>query len=290
MSKAQRYTPAAKEAAHQIRYGLKGLLLYLLPLPVLLAAIISLISGSIINTLVMGGAFAAYMLTATIARRGFRLEGEYAKKKIARAPKTPYKTIAALFASVTTGTLAWWIDSDASLISQVLSSTLIGGATFLGFALHYGLDPRKDKDGGLSLGVTMEEVLDALEDANVNINAIEKARKQIKHPDYYAHLGRITDKARDILGSIEDDPTRLSSARKFLKVYLDGTKRVTESYAKSHTGAGTTEALDTDFSNVLNSIETTFNEQHTKLLSNDNFDLDVQISVLEQQLKREGTF
>lgn len=55
MSKAQRYTPAAKEAAHQIRYGLKGILLYLLPIPVLIAAIISLISGSVMNTLVMGG-------------------------------------------------------------------------------------------------------------------------------------------------------------------------------------------------------------------------------------------
>ena len=66
---------------------------------------------------------------------------------------------------------------------------------------------------------------------------------------------------------------------------------MTEGYVKSSNNhIGTTEALETDFSNVLNSIETTFEEQHTKLLSNDNFDLDVQIEVLEQQLKREGAF
>ncbi|MEZ5447615.1 MAG: hypothetical protein R3E89_00790 [Thiolinea sp.] len=44
MSKATRYTPAARDAAHTLRYGLKGLLLYLLPVPALIAAVISLVS------------------------------------------------------------------------------------------------------------------------------------------------------------------------------------------------------------------------------------------------------
>ncbi len=286
MSKAQRYTPAAREAVHNIRYGIKGLLLYFLPFPTLIAAIISLLRGNIYDTLVTGGAFAAYMIAATIARHGFKLEGEYQRRKIARAPKTPFKTVAGIFTGVTTGLLAW-LGADYS----ILQSVLLGAATFLGFALSYGLDPRQDKSGNISIGVTVEEIINALEGAEIRIKAIDKARLSIPNPDYSQRLTRITDQARKILTSIEDDPTRLSRARKFLKVYLDGTQKVTEGYARSlKNHSGTTTVLDTDFGRVLDSIEQTFEEQHTKLLENDNFDLDVQISVLEQQLKREGAF
>ena len=91
-----------------------------------------------------------------------------------------------------------------------------------------------------------------------------------------------------IITLIENDPSDLPRARKFLKVYLDGTRRVTESYAKTHRNEATTVELDSNFSNVLNSIESTFDEQHEKLKKQDQFDLDVNIEVLETQLKREG--
>ncbi|MEZ5447613.1 MAG: 5-bromo-4-chloroindolyl phosphate hydrolysis family protein [Thiolinea sp.] len=159
--------------------------------------------------------------------------------------------------------------------------------------MYYGLDPRKDKSGNITsrFGVSVEEVLDALEAAEIRITAIDQANRKINNPDYHQRLQRITGKARDILSSIEEDPSRLPRARKFLKVYLDGTRKVTEGYVKSNNNhIGTTAALETDFSNVLNSIEETFEEQHVKLLSDNNFDLDVQIEVLEQQLKREGAF
>lgn len=288
LSKAKRYAPVAKDAAHTIRYGLKGILLYLLPIPALIAAIISLVRGDIMGTLITGGAFAAYMVSAHIARHGFKLEGEYKRRKLARAPKTPYKTVSAIFIAVITGILAKW-----GAHYSIPASILLGAAAFAGFALYYGLDPRKDKSGNINnrFGVSVEEVLDALEAAEIRIKAIDTANNAINNPDYHQRLRRITQKARDILASIEDDPTRLPRARKFLKVYLDGAKKVTEGYVKSSSNhTGTTQALETDFSNVLNSIEDTFNEQHTKLLSDDNFDLDVQIEVLEQQLKREGAF
>lgn len=279
MSKAQRYTPSA----HDVRYGVKGLLLYLLPIPSLIAAIISLGAGQVTQTLVAGGAFAAYMIAASIARQGFKLEGEYEKRKLARAPKTPYKTIAALMIALTTGLLAAF-GTGYSLASSIL----LGAAALLGFALYYGLDPRKNKDNALSsLSVSLDEVLDALEAANIKINAIDQARNAIPNQNYRQRLQTITTQARDILTTIEDDPTRLSQARKFLKVYLDGTQRVTETYAKTYKSGTPPQALDTDFGKVLDSIEQTFAEQKTKLIENNTFDLDVQIEVLNQQLKRE---
>lgn len=281
MTTVKRYEPAL----HQVNYGLKGILLYLLPLPVLVTALISLMRGAVMDTLVTGAAFAAYIVGAAIARQGFRLQGEYERRKIARAPSTPYKTIAALFISITSGVLNWWM-SDYE-IASIPEDVLIAAATFLGFALYYGLDPRKDKAGKLSIGVTIEEVLDALDAANGKIDAIEQARRHINNPEFNARLQRITNKAREVLDSIEEDPTRLSRARKFLKVYLDGTQRVTEGYARTHQGQPHA-ALETNFSRVLDSLEQTFTEQQTKLLEDEHFDLDVQIEVLETQLKREG--
>ena len=281
MTTVKRYEPAL----HQVNYGLKGILLYLLPLPVLVTALISLMRGAVMDTLVTGAAFAAYIVGAAIARQGFRLQGEYERRKVARAPSTPYKTIAALFISITSGVLNWWM-SDYE-IASIPEDVLIAAATFLGFALYYGLDPRKDKAGKLSIGVTIEEVLDALDAANGKIDAIEQARRHINNPEFNARLQRITNKAREVLDSIEEDPTRLSRARKFLKVYLDGTQRVTEGYARTHQGQPPA-ALETNFSRVLDSLEQTFTEQQTKLLEDEHFDLDVQIEVLETQLKREG--
>ncbi|QTR52273.1 5-bromo-4-chloroindolyl phosphate hydrolysis family protein [Thiothrix unzii] len=282
MASAKRYDPTL----HAVRYGIKGILLFLLPLPILITSIVLLLRGQVFDTLVTGGAFAAFMLAATVARHGFRLQGEYERRKIARAPTTPYKTVAALFISITTGVLDWW--TSDFVMGALPESVLIGAVAFLGFALYYGLDPRKDKAGKLSLGVTVEEVLEALDAANLKIDAIEDARRKIRNPEFNARLQRITNKAREVVDSIEDDPARLSRARKFLKVYLDGTQRVTEGYAQTHQGLAAPQALETNFSRVLDSIEQTFTEQQTKLLEDNHFDLDVQIEVLETQLKREG--
>jgi hypothetical protein len=281
MASAKRYD----SNLHAVRYGIKGILLFLLPLPLLITVLASLMNGKVMDTLVTGGIFVTYMLGATVARQGFRLQGEYERRKIARAPSTPYKTVAAIFISMATASLDWWTSNFA--FSALLPSALVGAVTFLGFALYYGLDPRKDKTGKLSIGVTIEEVLEALDSANVKIDAIEDASRKISNPEFNARLQRITHKAREVLDSIEDDPTRLSRARKFLKVYLDGTQRVTEGYALTHQGQAPA-ALETNFSRVLDSIEQTFTEQQTKLLEDNHFDLDVQIEVLETQLKREG--
>lgn len=282
MSNAKRYSPDTN-AIGQLRLGLKGILLYVMPMPVLLAAVISLVKGNFWATIINGGAFAAFMLAAVIARHGFKAEHQYNHKKLALAPRTPYKTVAAILLSITTGVTAWLASGYG-----IFSSVLIGGVTLLAFYLCYGLDPRRNKAGNIGFGVTAEEVFEALEAANIKIDAIESARTNINNAKFDQHLDRIISKARNIIDVIENDPNDLPRARKFLKVYLDGTQRVTESYAKTHRNEATTVELDSNFENVLNSIESTFDEQHEKLKKQDRFDLDVNIEVLETQLKREG--
>jgi len=279
VSKAKRYDPE-NQILNTVKTGLKGILLFLMPLPVLLAAIIHLVKGQIIGSVVAGALFTGFMVAAIVARHGFKLESRFKQKKLAKAPGTPFKSVAAVILAISTGL-------TAKLLSDYgfLQSILIGFVTLLGFYLAYGLDPRRDKTGNISLGVSADEVIEALEAAEIKIDTIEKARKSIRNYEFDQHLKRIIDKARGILTLIEEDPKDLGRARKFLKVYLDGTARVAESYAKTYGRDATTEVLDTNFQEVLDSIESTFDEQHKKLLENDQFDLDVKIEVLKTQLK-----
>ena len=279
MTKATRYDPE-NQILNTVKTGIKGTLLFLMPLPVLIGAVIHLLKGNVFSSLTAGALFAGFMIAAVVARHGFKLESRFKQKKLAKAPGTPFKSVAAIILAGTTGLTAFLL-SDYGL----LASILIGFVALLGFYMAYGVDPRRDKTGNISLGVSADEVFEALEAAEIKIATIETARKNIRNIQFDQHLKRIIEKARAILAMIEEDPKDLNRARKFLKVYLDGTARVTESYAKTHGKDATTEVLDTSFQEVLDSIESTFDEQREKLLQNDQLDLDVKIEVLKTQLK-----
>jgi len=284
MSKVKRISSTSSPVANtvkDIQYGLKGLLLYILPIPVLIATIIALIKGSFFATITLSAASVGFLLAAILTRHGLKLEKIFEQKKFAKAPRVPYKSVAALLLAITTALTGFFAASYG-----LFPSILLGGAAFLGYMFSYGLDPRRDKVAGvLGLGVSSEEVIKALEVAEIRITSLEESKQRISNINFKSSIDRITLKAREILTVIEEDPRDLDKARKFLKTYLKGAERVTTSYVKTHQNHATTTKLDADFNQVLNSIEETFNKQHKKLKENDQFDLDVQIQVLETQLK-----
>ncbi len=279
MSKATRYDPENK-IINTVRTGFKGLLLFVMPMPVLFAAVVHLLKGNITLSIISGLLFAGFMIAAIVARHGFKLESKFKQRKFSKAPGMPFKSVAAIILASTTGLTAFLLTNYG-----LIESVLFGGVTLIAFYIAYGVDPRQDKSDDISLGVSAEEVYEALEEAELKIANIEASRKSIRNIEFNRHLKLIVTKARGILTLIEEDPKDLSRARKFLKVYLDGTARVTESYANTQNKSASTAALDQNFSEVLESIETTFDEQHRKLLENDQFDLDVKIEVLKAQLK-----
>ncbi len=279
MSKATRYDPENK-IINTVRTGFKGLLLFVMPMPVLIAALVHLLKGNITLSITSGLLFASFMVAAIVARHGFKLESKFKQRKFSKAPGKPFKSLAAIILAGTTGLTSLFLGGNG-----IFESALFAAVTLIAFYVAYGVDPRQDKSGDISLGVNADEVYEALEEAEVKIASIEASRKNIKNSEFNRHLKLIISKARGILDLIEEDPKDLSRARKFLKVYLDGTARVTESYANTQNKSASTAALDQNFAEVLESIETTFDEQHKKLLENDQFDLDVKIEVLKAQLK-----
>ena len=130
-------------------------------------------------------------------------------------------------------------------------------------------------------------VVAALETARAKLDRIENASKGIRNREFQSRIKSILGSAYLVLDEIENDPRDLRRARKFLNVYLDGAVEVTERYAATYekTQSGT---LEQGFSELLEDMEHVFKEQHDKLLQDDELDLDVQMDVLRQRLRREG--
>lgn len=264
-------------------WAAQGVLLFVLPLPLLWVVVSALANGHSGRLLVALTALALLWLGALLNRSGLQAEREFRRQKIATAPGTPKKTLGALLVGL--GTFV----SMAMLVENGLITGIVAGVlATTGAILHYGTDPRGSKGvKKASHGFTTEEIVAALSGANQKIAAIDLASRKIPNTELGQRLARITAKAREIISVIEDDPGDLRRARKFLNTYLDGARKVTEGYVVIHQN-DTGGELEHNFRNVLETIESTFSEQHEKLLQNDVFDLDVQIEVLKTQLEQEG--
>jgi 5-bromo-4-chloroindolyl phosphate hydrolysis protein len=265
------------------RYSPRGLLLYFLPIALIPATFIALAKGHVLNVLIDASGFALYMLAAVCLRKGLQAEYVYHRSRIAGPPNPPLKTIAAVIAALATGMVAW-LGGGHSLPAGML----FAGGAFLGMYLRYGFDPRAEKRKiTAAYGYSGDEIRQALEDSSRIIRGIEQANGRIRNAELNRRIERICDIADDILADIAADPRDFRRARKFLNVYLDGARQVTEGYARTHRQTPS-EELEQNFRNVLDTIESSFQEQHRKLLEEDLFDLDVKIEVLNTQLKREG--
>ena len=275
------YSRNHKTAARRPITG--GFLLYLFSALLLISLIKSLSSGQAISFLATTISFLTMLAGAWTVRKGLFYEAEAAVKKWNRSTRVPWKVTGSILVAVSTAVTSLFIVGQPLIIAV---GTGIGALA--GCLLCYGVDPQySNPDAVSTLGVTTDEVIEALEEADAKITSIEDAAIRIREHELKDRLNRITAKARDILDVVEEDPRDLRRARKFLKVYLEGTEKVTQGYVKMHPNTQDAK-LEDNFRNVLKTIEDVFNEQHDKLMENDVLDLDIQIEVLQAQLKHEG--
>lgn len=277
---ARKYSP---ENANRIPKT-RALMLFLLPVPLLLGCLIALFrENKSTVALGCGAAFALAMMAATLMRKGVDIEGEARRRKIVRRSSTvPYKMLASAILGV-----GIFIGAKFGSGETLIASVLLGAVATIGSVLVYGRDPSRTAPDMPAIGVTTEEVLEILNEADGKILAIEAARDRIHNVEMKDRLRNIVTGVREVMGIVEEDPRDLRRARKFLRVYLDGAQRVTEGYADTHK-YGDNGQLDDNFRNVLTTIETVIGEQKQKLRENNLTELDVQIEVLQLQLEKEG--
>lgn len=264
-------------------FGGYAWLLYILPILTIPATITAFGKGNLVGIFVNAGGYGCFLMAAGFLRRGIIAEREYEAKRVTLAPKWPLKMLAAFFVAFATFMVAWQGAQYALGVSLAF-----GVGSLVGMLLFYGFDPHKEKTVLGAHGYTTEEIRQAIDEAESVISNIEEANKQIHNAEFNKRIDRICNTARSILVELEANPAAIRRTRKFLLVYLEGTRKVTSGFAGSHQQIVKTTDLEQNFRNVLDNIEKVFKEQREKLLEEDLFDLDVQIEVLATQLKSEG--
>jgi len=125
-----------------------------------------------------------------------------------------------------------------------------------------------------------------VDEAEKYIAGMKDAILRAKDPALEARVDRFAATARQLFRSIESDPGDLTAARKYLSVYLMGARDATVKFADHYARALDPEAR-AEYEALLTDLETTFADRTQALLSNDRTDLDVEISVLRDRLKRD---
>ncbi len=280
MAQTKRYEPNKNGKKP---FSLKGILLYLLPLPILLTLFVALLNGEFRLIIVNGIAYALFLLAASIARRGFLIEKEYKNSILAKAPKIKYKSIASVIITVATFFTSYFATANGLFLS-----ILLGLVAFVGFYLYYGLDPRIDKVGELNIGVSAEDVIEITSNARKRIENIKKLQHTIADPTVNAKLDSIIKETQNIITAVEENPNDLSRARKFFKVYLHRTEMITKEYASNVKSKNIDEKMRANYLHLLETVEETIYQQKERLNEDDITRLDVQIEALTKQLKNEG--
>ena len=279
MGLAKPYNPDNSTKNMGIRKAKKGLLLYFFLTPLFLSVVLALLQRDIPAFGLNLVAFILFYATAKLNTWGLANEFKYHQEKLTKAPTKPYKTMAAILLGIATLFTAT-IAGGESLFSGIFLATVAS----IGYALHYGLDPRADKLENIG-DVSAELVLKTLSDAKAKITGIEShMNKDFKDLALKEKLKISVDKAQYIINTIQEDPKDIRVARKFLLVYLDGLEKVTDSYMamdEEDIKSDTKEKLH----NLLEDVEKKFDKELARLKKNNEFDLDVNIDVLHQQIK-----
>ncbi|SFV52739.1 hypothetical protein MNB_SV-12-101 [hydrothermal vent metagenome] len=275
-SKAKRYTPFDSKKRSAFK-GKSGNFLYIFLAPIFLATFIALLAQNIPEFLKNIIAFGLFLVTAKINSIALTKEYEYHSKVLTKAPQMPLKALSALLLGIST-LYASWVAGDTIAINIFL-----GIIATIGYFLYYGFDPRDDKLENIG-DISAEFVLRTLAEARAKLSSIETDMTMISDRNLNYKLQVAIDKGYEVLNTIEKDPKDLRVARKFIIVYIDGIKKVTKSYTEMKEDE-ITEVTKEKLSNLLTDIDERFEKEIIRLKRNNQFDLDVHIDVLQEQIK-----
>lgn len=276
MTQVKRYNPNTTLGKKRAK---KGFLLYFFLAPLFLAVIFALMQRDIpafgLNLI----AFIIFYGAAKLNTWGLANEFTYHQEKLTKAPTKPYKTLSAILLGVGT-----FFAASIAGTESLFMGIFLGGIASVGYVLHYGLDPRSDKLENIG-DVSAELVLKTLSDAKAKISGIESHINQnFKDLELKDKLKLAVKKAEHIIETIKEDPKDIRVSRKFLLVYLDGLEKVTDSYMALDE-KDIKEETKTKLHQLLDDVELRFDKELTRLKKNNQFDLDVNIDVLQQQIK-----
>jgi len=256
--------------------------LFLAPLPLMFTGIGELRAGEAMGMIAEFGALIILLLAAMLLREGLEAEDAYDERRVARPPELARKSIA----SALTG-LGVFLAAYGGWQQGLLTSLAYGGVAALAHVASFGIDPREKKGLAGQDDFETERVALAIEKAEILLGEMMQAAARLRDRKLQGRIETLSVAVREVFRAIEDDPRDLSSSRKFLSVYLRGARDATVKFADlaRHT---TDPAAKASYEALLDDLETSFTDQHQKMLLDDRADLDIEIEVLRERLNQTG--
>ncbi|QYX56292.1 5-bromo-4-chloroindolyl phosphate hydrolysis family protein [Roseovarius sp. SCSIO 43702] len=254
----------------------------LLFVPPILLLFTTLTDGPVPMTLGLAGA-GALTLGAWLLRGGLEAEAAYHTRKIARRPALPRKILAACLAGVGAALGVMAHDGAVTILGPLLYAVAAG-------ALHvaaFGTDPLRNKGMEGVDQFQTDRVARVVDKAETHLATMRAAIERTGDRQAEARVERFQSSVRNMLRTVENDPRDLTAARRYLGVYLKGATDATLKFAEVYARSRDKAARD-DYLTLLSDLEENFSAKTRTLLEDSSTDLEVEISVLRDRLKREG--
>lgn len=265
---------------HQSNVRVK--LLFLAPLPLLLAAIGEIRAGDASGMLAEIGAFAILILAAWLLRDGLKAEAAFNDRTVARPPAIPRKIFASALTGIGVAVAALYGGGQATLSATAFGVIAAGAHSFA-----FGVDPLRKKGMQGVNEYDAERVAKAVDKAEGLLSETLAASKRIGDRAVEGRVESLASAARDMFRAVEEDPRDLTSARKFMSIYLKGARDATIKFVDFYAKTKDANARQ-DYVHLLDDLEKSFNTQRKTMLLENRTDLDVEIEVLRDRLKQEG--
>ena len=233
-------------------------------------------------TLVMGLIGAGTLSAAAwMLREGLKAEAAYNERKVARRPAVPRKMLASALTGVGATIAAYTGDNG------LIGSVLYGVA---GLGLHvaaFGIDPMADKRMEGVDTRQQDRVARVVDQAEAHLDVMKSQIAALGDRKLESRVASFQTVARRMIRTVEEDPRDLTAARKFLGVYLMGTRDATVKFVDLY---GRNKAADAraSYEALLDDLEQNFASKTEKLLLDDRSDMDIEINVLRDRLQRDG--
>ena len=191
---------------------------------------------------------------------------------------------------------------------KILGSFCVGAGTVLAALVHgtdplgagiygviagllhiaaFGPDPLRDKTVEGVDSFQQDRVARVVDEAEAYLKSMMGAIRALNDRRLTGRVAQFEATAREMIRTVENDPRDLTSARKFLGVYLMGARdasvKFADVYARNHSASARA-----DYEALLGDLEQNFAARTQKLLLDDRSDLTVEIDVLRERLQREG--
>ena len=215
-----------------------------------------------------------------LLRKGEIQQRIYESSKYAKAPKYPFKIIAALSLSLATFVSAYF--GEYTFVSSLMLALSILG----GWYLYYGFDASEDKLEGYGSDAAAQRIMTLIVESQEKIKKIHEYAKDISSQKIASLMQEMAEGFATIVEHIEYEPDDYDIARKYLVSYLGELESMSETFYTLDK-KGKSESMKEEFSELLRTSIEKLSSQYEKLLDDDILDLDIKMSVMKKRFKNE---